>query len=63
MYRQSPIFFILLAKQHYSLKNIVNMVSFVVLRHPVNTLVTACNKPETLTNGLLIFKLIDMVTA
>ena len=34
---------------------------FVILRHPVTTLVTAFNNPNKLTNDLLIFKLIDIL--
>ena len=35
------------------------MVSFVVLKDPVTTFVTAFNNSYKLTNDLLIFKLID----
>ena len=35
------------------------MASFVILRDPVTTLVRAFNKPDKVTNDLLIFKLID----
>ena len=48
---QSAIFYILLAKK---LTN-TNMVSFVVLRQPGTTLVTALNNTGTLTRDLLIF--------
>ena len=35
------------------------MVYFVVFRHPVPTLVAAFDKPDKLTNDIVIFKLID----
>ena len=34
-----------------------NMATFVVLRHPVTTLVIAFNKPGKLTNDLFILKI------
>ena len=34
------------------------MAVFVILRHPVTTLVTAINNPNKLANDFLIFKLI-----
>ena len=37
------------------------MQQFVVLRHPVATLVTAFNIPDKLSNDLFLFKLIDNV--
>ena len=35
------------------------MATFVVLRHPITTLVTAFNITDKLTNDLLILKLFD----
>ena len=44
MYKQSSIFVICSAKQNLSLNT--NMVTFVILRHPVNTLVTKFTNPD-----------------
>ena len=46
-----------------SARHTTNMTSFVILRHPVTTLVTAFNNPDKMTNDLLILKTLWQYTS